>query len=129
MKKAKIDEILMPGSPRDEQSREEQVKSKFWIKLRKTAGRIPFADDVVAAYYCALDPQTPTKVRGTLFAALAYFILPLDSIPDFLVGFGLTDDIAVLSAALSMVGAHVRDSHRAAAIRFLGTKNFDEKSA
>lgn len=119
MKKAEIDEILMPGDLAEEKAREDRVKSGFWMKVRKTAGRIPFMDDVVAAYYCALDPQTPTKVRGTLFAALAYFVLPIDSIPDFIAGFGLTDDITVLTVALSMVSGHMKESHRQAARQFL----------
>ncbi|MEM9278237.1 MAG: YkvA family protein [Pseudomonadota bacterium] len=121
MRKAEIDEILMPGDLAEEAAREERVRSGFWMKVRKNAGRIPFMDDVVAAYYCALDPETPTKVRGTLFAALAYFVLPVDSIPDFLAGFGLTDDITVLTVALSIVSGHLKESHREAARRFLLT--------
>lgn len=119
MKKVEIDEILMPGDVQEERAREKRVRSRFWDKVRKTAARIPFMDEVLAAYYCALDPETPPRVRGTIFAALAYFILPVDSIPDFLVGFGLTDDITVLTAAISMVGAHIKDSHRLAATEFL----------
>ncbi|MEM7214576.1 MAG: YkvA family protein [Pseudomonadota bacterium] len=119
MRKAEIDEILMPGDLAEEEARENRVRSDFWAKVRKSAGRIPFMDDVVAAYYCALDPETPAKVRGTLLAALAYFVLPLDSIPDFLMGFGLTDDITVLTVALSIVSGHLKDSHREAARRFL----------
>ena len=105
--------------------REEKVRKNFWKKFRRFAGRIPFADDLVAAYYCALDTETPAKVRGTLLAALAYFILPTDLIPDFLVGFGMTDDITVLTAAISMVGAHIREPHRLAARRFLQSEQPD----
>ena len=129
MKKVEIDEILMPGSPQEERSREKRVRSQFWGKVRRTAARIPFMDEVVSAYYCAMDPKTPTRVRGTLFAALAYFILPVDSIPDFLVGFGLTDDITVLSAAISMVGAHITQAHRDAAADFLSSEPLDKESA
>ncbi len=39
----------------------------------------------------------------TLLAALAYFVLPIDMIPDVFVGIGFSDDIAVLSAAFAMV--------------------------
>ena len=51
--------------------------------------RIPFAEDLVAAYYCALDRDTPGYVRAVLFGALAYFVLPIDVVPDFLAGLGL----------------------------------------
>lgn len=119
MKKVEIDEILMPGDLNEQEAHERRVRSGFWDKVKKAAGRIPFMDDVVAAYYCAMDPQTPAKVRGVLMAALAYFVLPVDSIPDVLVGFGLTDDITVLTVAFSVVSGHIKDSHREAARIFL----------
>ncbi len=72
-------------------------------------------DEVIAGYFCALDPNTPMKVRGVLLAALAYFVLPLDSIPDFLLGFGFTDDVAVLTAALAAIRSHITPAHREAA--------------
>ena len=69
----------------------------------------------MAAYYCALDKHTPTRVRGILLAALAYFVLPVDVIPDFIVGFGFTDDVAVLTAAIGAVRRHMTPAHYAAA--------------
>jgi len=78
---------------------ERKVKKEFWSKFKRFARRIPFAADLVAAYYCALDPATPMRVRGILLAALAYFILPVDMIPDFLLGFGFSDDATVLATA------------------------------
>ncbi len=119
MKKSEIDEILMPGDEAENQKREEDVRAGFWQKLKENAHRIPFMEDAVTAYYCALDPDTPTRVRGTLLAALAYFLLPLDTIPDFLVGFGLTDDITVLTLAFTLVSGNIKDSHRLAARKAL----------
>ncbi len=100
--------------------REKKVRLKFWDKFARVAARIPFADDLVAAYYCAFDSQTPTKVRGMLLGALAYFILPTDAIPDFIPGLGYTDDAAVLAGVISMVAAHIKPRHRAAAAKALG---------
>lgn len=91
---------------------ETTVKSKFWPKLARNLARIPFAEDVVAAYYCAFDKTTPLKVRGTLLAALAYFILPFDIIPDFILGLGFTDDLAVLVTAFTLVKNNITESHR-----------------
>jgi len=91
---------------------ERYVRTSFWRKLRKVAGLIPFSEDVVAAFYCAIDPRTPLKVRGTLFAALAYFVAPVDLIPDFIAGFGFTDDAAVLATAIGIVGGHIKERHR-----------------
>jgi uncharacterized membrane protein YkvA (DUF1232 family) len=92
--------------------RERFVREGFWRKLRKVAGRIPFADDLLAAFYCALDPQTPLKVRGTLLAALVYFIMPTDLIPDFVAGLGFTDDAAVLATVMGIVGSHIKPRHK-----------------
>jgi uncharacterized membrane protein YkvA (DUF1232 family) len=91
---------------------EKVVDRDFWKKLRKVAGKIPFAEDAAAAYFCAVDPATPSKVKATLFAALAYFVMPFDIIPDFLAGIGYTDDAAVLALAISMVSKHITEAHR-----------------
>lgn len=112
----------MPGDhllPATVAEREEKVRKKFWIKFRRFAGKIPFADDLVAAYYCALDTNTPNHVRAMLLGALAYFILPIDFIPDFLLGFGLTDDAAILALVVAKVAEHIRPEHRLAAAKAL----------
>lgn len=92
-----------------------EAADKFWRTAKKTARHVPFMEEVVAAYYCALDQRTPLRVKGVLFGAIAYFVLPTDSIPDFILGLGFTDDIAVLSAAIAAVRAHLTPAHRLAA--------------
>ena len=47
---------------------ERTVIRDFWTALKEFAGRLPFVEDLVAAYYCALDPATPMRVRGVLLA-------------------------------------------------------------
>ncbi|MFZ1989321.1 MAG: YkvA family protein [Alphaproteobacteria bacterium] len=94
---------------------ETYVRERFWMKLRRFVGKIPFSEDLVACYYCAMDRETPTRVRAVLLAALAYFVLPTDIIPDFIAGFGFTDDAAVLATAISVVGRHIKEHHRARA--------------
>ncbi|HEV7368345.1 YkvA family protein [Arenibaculum sp.] len=88
------------------------VRTGFWAKLRANLHRIPFLDDLLAAYFCAIDPATPAKAKGVLLAALAYFVLPVDVLPDFLAVLGFTDDATVLLAALRVVQSHVRPEHR-----------------
>jgi len=99
--------------------RERKIRRDFWAKLKRFAGLVPFVDDLVAAYYCALDPATPMRVRGMLLAALAYFILPVDLIPDMIAGLGFADDAALLTAVVGLVAAHITPTHRAAAARAL----------
>lgn len=98
----------------------ERTKKGFVPKLLRLAGRLPFADDLAAAYYAAMDPATPRKAKAVLFAALGYFVLPSDAVPDILVGFGFADDATVLATALSIVGAQVRERHRRSARLLLG---------
>jgi uncharacterized membrane protein YkvA (DUF1232 family) len=117
---AKIGEILAPVSAERTRRRQERVRERFWGTMKRAAAHIPFAEDVAAAYYCALDPRTPFRVRGTLMAALAYFVLPFDIVPDFIFGIGFTDDIAVLTAAITAVQAHVKARHRKQAREALG---------
>ncbi|HEY4193204.1 MAG TPA: YkvA family protein [Mesorhizobium sp.] len=94
---------------------ESEVRAKFWRTARKAARQIPFMEEVVAAYYCALDKKTPLRAKAILLAALGYFVLPADAIPDIIFGLGFTDDIAVLTAAITAVRAHITPAHRLAA--------------
>ncbi len=96
------------------------VEQGFWAKLLRVAGHIPFAEELAAAYFCAVDPGTPARVKGVLVAALAYFVIPADAIPDFIAGLGFTDDAAVLATAIGLVGAHVKPRHRERARKALG---------
>ena len=91
------------------------VRRGFWAKVRRCAAAIPFAEDVLAAYYCAFDRDTPRHVQAALIGALAYFILPFDLIPDMLPVLGYTDDAAVLATALKLVSSHIKPEHRDAA--------------
>ncbi|WP_036790980.1 YkvA family protein [Pleomorphomonas koreensis] len=108
-------EIIGPA-----EGHEARVRSRFWRTVRKAIAAVPFMDEVVAAYYCALDPETPASVRATLLAALAYFVIPFDVVPDFILGLGFSDDITVLITAITMVRRHIGDRHRAAARAALG---------
>ena len=93
----------------------ESVRRRFWSKLKRVAARLPFAEDLLAAYYCAFDRQTPRHVQVALLGALAYFILPFDFIPDMMPVLGFTDDAAILATAIRMVATHIRPEHREAA--------------
>jgi len=93
----------------------DRFRRNFWRTAKKAARHVPFMEEVVAAYYCALDKETPLRAKGILLAALGYFILPTDAIPDMILGIGFTDDIAVLTAALTAIRAHMKPAHRLAA--------------
>jgi len=93
----------------------DSVRRRFWIKFKRVVARLPFAEDLLAAYYCAFDKETPRHVQVALLGALAYFILPFDFVPDVMPVLGFTDDAAVLATAIRMVASHITSDHRAAA--------------
>lgn len=103
---------------------QERVRSGFWRKLKRYAGRVPFLDEALAAYYSAVDPKTPLQAKAIIMGALAYFVVPVDMMPDFVAWLGFTDDAAVFYAALRIVNAHIKDHHRTRA-RFWLEKNED----
>jgi uncharacterized membrane protein YkvA (DUF1232 family) len=94
---------------------EARVRRGFWPKLRRIVARMPFAEDLLTAYYCAFDRGTPRHVQVALIGALAYFVLPFDIVPDMLPVLGFTDDAAVLATALKLVASNIRPEHRDAA--------------
>ncbi len=102
-------EVLPPEA---EAERETFVRNSFWDKLKRVVPKIPFAESAVAAFYCATDPATPMRVKLTLMGALAYFILPIDVVPDFLPLVGFGDDAAVLALAIKLVGDQIKPEHR-----------------
>lgn len=101
----------LPVDPRRFARDRARVEGGFWDKVRRTLGRVPFIEEAVAAYFCAIDRDTPFHVKAVLMGALAYFVMPIDSVPDFIAWFGYADDAAVLAAAIRTVSPHIRPSH------------------
>jgi uncharacterized membrane protein YkvA (DUF1232 family) len=107
-------ELSLPEIEKMNRDRQ-HTERRFWQKLRRHARRLPFVDQLLAAYFCAIDPATPLAARAVLYGALAYFVLPFDVIPDWILGLGFTDDAAVLAAAVRSILPHMKESHRARA--------------
>ncbi|HEV7261311.1 MAG TPA: YkvA family protein [Bosea sp. (in: a-proteobacteria)] len=91
---------------------EARFGSEFLVRLKRVAKRIPFSEDLLAAWFCTRDPATPRRVRMTLLAALGYFVLPVDALPDIMPILGFTDDAAVIAAALAAVAGSITPEHR-----------------
>jgi len=106
---------------------EMRVRKGFWPKMRRTAARIPFAGQALAAWYATQDPKTPLAAKGLILGALAYFVMPVDAIPDVFVGIGFTDDAAVIAAVLATLGAHLKPRHHDQAAQALKRLREDEE--
>jgi uncharacterized membrane protein YkvA (DUF1232 family) len=103
------------GTPfvrRDDQSDEQYVEDNFWMKVRKFAAEVPFVKKAVALYFCARDPKTPKWAKLAAYSALAYFILPIDVIPDPLIIAGWTDDAAILAGAIKALSSKLTPEHQ-----------------
>jgi uncharacterized membrane protein YkvA (DUF1232 family) len=113
----------------DEARNEQVVREGFVVKAKRSLNRLPLAHETVAMYFCLLDPRTPLWVKGTVAMALAYFILPLDAIPDLLPLVGLSDDAGVLAAAFAAVSSHINDEHRARAREWMAAEKIAPQRA
>lgn len=103
------------------------VIADFWERFWRVGRRLPFAEDLVAACVCATDPDTPSRVRLMLVGALAYFVMPIDVVPDFLPLLGFTDDAAMLAATIATVRAHMTEAHRERAREIIGGRPADHR--
>ncbi len=81
----------------------------FWQKLNTFARKAGhnLVEKSLQLYFAAESPDTPTWARGVVFGALAYFVAPIDAIPDVTPGIGFADDLCVLIGAVSAVAAHI----------------------
>ena len=96
---------------------ERRVDEGFWPKIRRVAAKVPFAKEALSVWYCAKDDETPLAAKGMMLAALAYFVLPTDAVPDFIAGLGYTDDAAVFTALMAIIGRNLKPKHKLAAKR------------
>ena len=107
----------------DEQMMKVVLKELF-AKIKKVlikAG-LELTYKVLQLWYVLQKPEVPYPIKATIVGALMYFILPVDSIPDFLPG-GFVDDMAAIAFALSMatlyVDEEVNEKARKKLIEFL----------
>ena len=77
------------------------IDSNIILKILIKAGR-SIAKPALEVLEMAIDPLTPTNVRISLIASLAYLIMPLDLLPDFIPAIGFSDDFVALTAVLSI---------------------------
>jgi uncharacterized membrane protein YkvA (DUF1232 family) len=95
------------------------VEKGIWAKVKKTIGKVPFLANAISLYYCAMDTKTPLKARAIAFSSLAYFILPIDIIPDAILAAGYSDDAGVIAAAILALAPFITEEHKRKAKDFL----------
>lgn len=61
-------------------------------------------------FYVTQNPNCPMKVKAGIFAALGYFITPLDMLPDFIPIAGYSDDGASIALAIAVAHIYIDDT-------------------
>ena len=89
----------------------------FWDKVEAVAKRAKevikdVLQKALVLYYAALDEETPEWARVVAFSAMAYFIMPIDVIPDYIPAIGYSDDLAILAGAIVTIAMHIKRKHR-----------------
>ncbi|HWK71857.1 MAG TPA: DUF1232 domain-containing protein [Burkholderiaceae bacterium] len=103
--------------PNDDKFTASYSDDSFWDKVKtyaKSAGE-EVLEPALKMYYAALDADTPSWAKATIFAALGYFISPIDALPDVTPVVGYADDLGVLAAAMAATAANIKDEHVAKA--------------
>jgi len=89
------------------------VDENLWTKLERTGKKISFARDILALYRYLKDPFVKWYRKAIVAAALVYFIVPIDTIPDIAPLFGYLDDLGVIAAVLKYLGGELKDYYPA----------------
>lgn len=89
------------GSEYSEQGLKEKLS-----KIARKAG-IKMAYAVLVAFYAVQSDTLSFKEKARLYGALGYFILPVDLIPDAILGMGYSDDLAALVYVLHTVSSNI----------------------
>ncbi|MGH6670774.1 MAG: YkvA family protein [Xanthobacteraceae bacterium] len=98
---------------------EQSLRRRFWRKMLREAASLPFAEQLLTAYYCAFDRNTPLYVKAVLVGAIVYFVVPDRFIPKYVSLIGFADNAAMLATAFKAVASHIKREHREAAQRTL----------
>lgn len=105
-----------------------RVEKSFWPKLKRVAGSVPGVADILALYYYMNSDLAPAKHKVSIVLTLAYFIMPLDALPDFIGALGYVDDVAVALGLIRFIGSGVMKPYRIHARKWLrGEVPRDEK--
>jgi uncharacterized membrane protein YkvA (DUF1232 family) len=89
-------------------------EKSFWSKVSEYALRAgqEVIEKSLWLYYAAQAERTPKWAKSVIYGALAYFVLPIDAIPDLIPLAGFTDDLGALAAAVTAVAMYIDDDVR-----------------
>ena len=101
----------------------EYSDASFWEKITrfaKKAGR-EVVEKALWLFFAAQRPETPAWAKAVIYSALAYFISPVDAVPDITPLVGYSDDLGMLAAAISTLAVYITDDVKAQAAEKIRT--------
>lgn len=90
---------------------------KFFNKMKTfgfQAGRA-LVEQAYIMWYALHSSKTPASAKLVIAGALAYWILPVDMVPDVLPAVGFTDDFTTIASALASVAMSITPEIRSKA--------------
>lgn len=105
-----------------ESEQEEFNEVSFWEKVKNVAKKAGLKVIYVALllYYVMRAKSTSIADKALIGGALAYFVSPIDILPDFLPGVGFADDLVVLLFVLGLIKRNITDEIKSQAEIKLG---------
>lgn len=103
-----LDELDVPETEREYSEKERYVKENFEEKMENLRGGIRLAKHVLALFRYMTDEKIPWYKKSVVVAALVYFIMPFDAIPDIMPLIGYLDDFGVIAAVLAFLGKEIK---------------------
>ncbi len=88
--------------------------TSLWKKITKFAQKIGLKTvySALLLYYAYRRKDTPAWAKRVITGVLAYFISPIDMIPDLTPFIGFTDDLGVLSFGLATIAVYINKEVR-----------------
>ncbi len=83
------------------------VEENLATKLLRSGKKISFAKDILALFNYMKDPFVSWHRKAIVVAALIYFIVPIDAVPDISPLIGYLDDLGVIAALLKFLGNEI----------------------
>ena len=81
----------------------------FWAVHRL----LQFRHDLKKLWRAFLNPRTPLWLKAAMIGAALYLVSPIDLIPEFLLFFGIVDDLILVPLMLSWIARYVPEEEPA----------------
>ena len=84
----------------------------LWNKIKKAvkSAGVNLIYESLQLFYVTENPNCPMKVKAGIFAALGYFISPIDAIPDPTPFVGYSDDAGAIALAMAMAQMYIDET-------------------